>query len=190
MSGSVLIAGESGGRTEVGDIAQSGQGQGHEGIHVQPGRGRHPLHLAEQRHHVVGGDAGGRVVGGALVVVDLDAHPAEEAAQGGGHVVSAYGEGDAAAQPNTTHFGRGQGHEGMERGSALVGSEGVEAEGPRKMQDHGGADGNDGGGRLGHRRIRGGDDDHVDAFGRTRQIVAAVKDPAQHAAGVDQRRSK
>ena len=50
---------------------------GREGLEVEADRGRHPLDLAEQGHHVVGGDAGGGVIGGAVGVGHLD-HPAAQ----------------------------------------------------------------------------------------------------------------
>ena len=58
-------------------VVDGGPGQGEEGLEVEADRGGHPLDLAEQGHHVVGGDAGGGVVGGPVAVGHLD-QPAPE----------------------------------------------------------------------------------------------------------------
>ena len=68
-----------------------------EGVEGQPGGGGHPLDLAQQRHHVVGRDAGGGVVGGPVAVGHLDHAPAEASATAPRHRVAGHGEGDARA---------------------------------------------------------------------------------------------
>ena len=61
-----------------GHVVDGGPGQREERLEVQPDRGGHPLDLAQQRHHVVGRDAGGGVIGGPVVVGHLD-HAAAQA---------------------------------------------------------------------------------------------------------------
>ena len=86
-----------------------------------PADGRHPLDLADERHQVIGGDAGRRVVRGAVLVVDYHDRPPSSPAELGRHGVAGHGEGDPAAQTDPADLGRGQRHEGVQRPPPAVG---------------------------------------------------------------------
>ncbi len=100
--------GERGGGAELGHVGQRGPGEAHERVEVEPGRRRHPLDLAHERHQVVRGDAGGGVVGGTVLVVDGHDGPVEQPGQIPGHRVTGHGEGDPAAEPDPADLGGGQ----------------------------------------------------------------------------------
>ena len=69
--------------------------------------------------------------------------PPSSRGQLGGHRVAGHGEGDAAAQADPAHLGRGQGHERVQRGPAGMGGEHVEAERPRQVDHDGVGHGHD-----------------------------------------------
>ena len=129
----------------------------------RPTVGGDALDLAEQRHDVVRRDAGGGVVGGTVLVGDLD----RAAAEGGGDLAAdrraGHGEGDARAQPGRADLAVGQRHERVHGRPARVGAERVEAEGAREVHDGGGHHRHHGGRHLGDGVVGGGDDEHVDA---------------------------
>ena len=177
-------------RAELSDIGQRGACQAHEGVEVEPGRRRHPLHLAHEAHEVVGGYARRSVVGGAVLVVDDHDQSAEEAGQPGREGVAGDGEGDPATKSNPADLGRRQGHERVQRRPSGMGGQHVEAEGPRQVHHHRVGHGHDTGGDPGDRRVGRGDHEHVDAPGSLGQVVGAPQGLPDVAADIGEGRSQ
>ena len=125
------------------------------GVEGEPGGGGHPLDLSDEGDEMVGGDRGGRVVGGAPLVVD-DQGPA---AQGPRPARSAIGSpATAKVMPDRRRSaptaGVGQGHEGVERASPPVRGQHVEAQRSGQVEDDGALDGDHLRGHPGHLVVR------------------------------------
>ena len=165
-------AGERGGRAERGDVVDGGPGQRQEGLEVEADLGGDALDLAEERDDVVRRDAGGGVVGGPVLVGDLDGAAAERGGDlmGDGHAGD--GEGDTRAQPGGADLAVGQRDERVHGGPERVGAQGVEPEGAREVDDGRRDDRHDGGRHLGDGVVGRGDDEDVDPARRVRQVVA------------------
>ncbi len=178
------------GRAQLGHVGQGGPSEADKGVELQPGRARHPLHLAHQGHEVIRGDARRGVVRGAMLVVDHHHRASEHPGQLGPDGVARHGEGDPAAQPDPSDLGRGQGHERVERGAPGMGRQDVQTERPRQVHHHGPGLRRHPGGHLGDGGIGGGDHEDVDA----RCGVGHVAAPAHHVpdvtARVGERRSQ
>ena len=164
---------------ERGHVVDGGPGERQERLEVQADRGRHPLDLAEQRHHVVRRDAGRGVVGRPVAVVDLD-HPAAEALDiSRGHRGAGDGEGHPRAQPGRTDLTVGQRHERVQRRPhAGAGARASSPSEPERCTTVVALDGDDRGRDLGHGVVGRGDDEHVDAVGGAGHVVVAPGEPA------------
>ncbi len=93
-------------------------GQGQEGFKIETGGGRHPLDLAQERDHVVGGNAGRGVVGGPIGVVHLDHPPTQGKRDLARHGLTADGEGHARGQAGGPDDGVGERDQRVEGGPA------------------------------------------------------------------------
>ncbi len=183
-------AGQGGDGPQLGGVGERGAGQAEERVEVEAGRDRDPLHLAHERHQVVGGDARRGVIGGAGFVVDDHDRPPEHTGELGGHRVTGHGEGDPAAQADPAHLGRGQRHERVQRRPAGMGGEHLEPERPRQVDDHGGRVGLDARRHLGDGGIGGRDHEDVDAVGGRGHVVMAPQERLHVASGIGERRSQ
>ena len=178
----VAAAGRSGERragAQGGHVVDGGPGQGEERLEVQADRGGHPLHLAQQRHHVVGRDAGGGVIRRPVAVGDLD-HAAPQARH---HVAGQWrpgdGEGDSRAEAGGTDLAVGQGHQRVHGRSQRMWRQGVEPERTGEVGHRGARGRHDRGGDLGDGVVGGGDDEQVDIGGRARQHVMTPEETGE-----------
>ena len=175
-------AGQSGARPQRGHVVDGGPRQREERLEVQPDRGGHPLDLSQQRHHVVGRDAGGRVVGGAVVVGHLDHAAAETGHDVAGQRSAGHGEGDPRAEPGRPDLAVGQGHQGVHGRPQRMRGQDVEPERARQVGHRGARRRQDGRRHLGYRVVRGGDDEQVDPGGGARQLVVAPEETGERPA--------
>ena len=138
---------------------------------ASPADGGHPLDLAEERHHVVRGDArrrrGRRRGPSSATSTDRPPRPSTTLARPRGSPATA--NVTPAAQAARADLGRrAAGTSGCSDRPARVRRQHVEPERAGQVDDHGAGDGRDRGGHLGDGGVGGGDDEQVDAVRRRR----------------------
>ena len=119
-------------------VVGGGPHQAGEGVEGQPGRRRHPLHLPDEGHHMVGGDGCGGMVRGAVGVLDGHRPAPQSLGHRPGDRVAGHREGDPRPQSLGADGRGGQGNQRMERTPAWVGSEDLQPQRSGEVDDRGG----------------------------------------------------